>query len=136
MVFVFIMLTLGLSIPASGLEDIKWYNYNEGITLGRIEKKKVFMHFYADWCIYCRKMANETFQNPAVVAYLNKNFIAIRVNFDNEKEIVSRYGVRGIPSNWFLTEGGEIVRVIPGYIAPKALLSMLKEVRLAKSGNI
>jgi thioredoxin-related protein len=121
------MLTLGLSIPASGLEDIKWYNYNEGIALGRIEKKKVFMHFYADWCIYCKKMANETFQYPAVVAYLNKNFIAIRVNFDKEGEIVSRYGIQGIPSTWFLTQTGEIVRIIPGYIPPKPYCRCLKK---------
>jgi thioredoxin-related protein len=81
-------------------------------------------------------MSKETFQDPAVVSYLNENFIAIRVNFDKEGEIVSRYGVRGLPSTWFLTKTGEVVRIIPGYISPKALLSMLKEVQLARFGNL
>jgi thioredoxin-related protein len=131
-----VTLALFLPIDTSASDSIKWYSYKEGMVTRRISKKKVFLHFYADWCIYCRKMAKETFQDLAVVSYLNENFIAIRVNFDKEAEIVSQYGVRGLPSTWFLTKTGEIVRIIPGYIPPKALLSMLKEVQMAKSGNL
>jgi thioredoxin-related protein len=134
-VLVFIMIIFGPIIQATGSDSIKWYGYGEGIALGRIEKKKVFLHFYADWCGYCRKMAKETFQNPSIISYLNENFIAIRVDFDQEGDIASRYGVRGLPSTWFLTQTGERIGNVPGYIPPQALLSMLKEVQLAKSGN-
>jgi thioredoxin-related protein len=80
-------------------------------------------------------MAKETFQEPLVVSYLNENFIAIRVDFDKEREIVSQYGVRGLPSTWFLSKTGERIGNVPGYIPPKALLLMLKELGSAKSGN-
>ena len=75
-------------------------------------------------------------QDPSVVSYLNENFIAIRVDFDKEGEIASQYGVRGLPSTWFLTQTGERIGNVPGYIRPQALLLMLKEVQLAESGNL
>ncbi len=109
-------------------DSVKWYSYEEGKVLAKIEKKKVFLHFYADWCGFCLKMAKETFRNATVVSNLNKNFIAIRVDFDKEPDTVAKYGVMGLPSSWFLTAMGQPIVNIPGYIAPEALLSMLKEV--------
>jgi len=133
-----VIATLSFLLPIETMasDSIKWYSYKEGMVTGRIAKKKVFLHFYANWCGYCKKMAKETFQDPSVVSYLNENYISIRVNFDKEGETASRYGVRGLPSNWFLTQTGERIGNVPGYIPPQALLSMLKEVQLAKSGNL
>ena len=109
-------------------DSIKWHSYEEGKVLARVEKKKVFLHFYADWCVFCLKMAKETFRDSAVVSYLSENFIAVRVDFDREPATAEKYGVMGLPSNWFLTEMGQPIVSIPGYIPPEALLSMLKEV--------
>ena len=109
-------------------DSIKWYSYEEGKVLAKIEKKKVFLHFYADWCGFCLKMAKETFRDATVVTTLNKDFIAIRVDFDEESATAEKYGVKGLPANWFLTQMGQPIVSIPGYIAPEALLSMLREV--------
>ena len=109
-------------------DSIKWHSYEEGKVLARVEKKKVFLHFYADWCGFCRKMAKETFRDATVVSTLNQDFIAIRVDFDDESAIAEKYGVKGLPANWFLTEMGQPIISIPGLIPPEALLSLLKEV--------
>ena len=109
-------------------DSIKWHSYKEGKVLARIEKKKVFLHFYADWCGFCRKMAKETFRDATVVSYLKNNFISVRVDIDKERPTTEKYGVRGVPANWFLTQTGQPITSIPGYIAPDALLSLLKEV--------
>jgi thioredoxin-related protein len=113
---------------ADASNSIKWYSYEEGKTLAKAEKKKVFLHFYADWCGFCRKMTKETFQDDTVVSNLNNKFIAIRVNSDKEPDIAGKYGVRGLPTNWFLMETGQPIVSIPGYIPPDAMLSLLKEV--------
>jgi len=126
-------LTLWIFNVAHASDSIKWYSYEEGKVLAKIEKKKVFLHFYADWCGFCRKMAKETFRNATVVSTLNTNFIAIRVDFDKETAIAEKYGVRGLPANWFLTEMGQPIVSIPGYIAPEALLSLLREVNEIKA---
>lgn len=113
---------------ADASDSVKWHSYEEGKALGKIEKKKVFLHFYADWCGFCAKMAKETFRNSEVVSYLNENFISIRVDFDKEAETAQKYGVMGLPTNWFLTEMGQPILNIPGYISADAMLAMLKEV--------
>ena len=120
---------------ATAVEGINWRSYEEGLAVSRIEKKKVFLHFYADWCGFCAKMARETFQNPDVVSYLNAHFISVRVNTDKEPGTAMQYGVTGLPSTWFLTEMGEAIGAAPGYIGPDVLLSMLKEVNGLDTGS-
>ena len=121
------------AVYASG--SLKWHSYEEGKVLARIEKKKMFLHFYADWCGFCLKMNKETFKNATVVSDLNKNFIAIRVDFDKETAIAQKYGVMGLPANWFLTETGQPIVSIPGYIAPEAMLGLLREVNDVEAGG-
>ena len=126
--FVTLCLVICFCGAAYASDSIQWYSYEEGKVLAKIEKKKVFLHFYADWCGFCLKMAKETFRDTTVVSTLNKNFISIRVDFDKETAIAEKYGVRGLPANWFLTEMGQTIVSIPGYIAPEPLLSLLREV--------
>jgi thiol:disulfide interchange protein len=113
---------------ADASDSVKWHSYEEGKVQGKVEKKKVFLHFYADWCGFCVKMAKETFRDSDVVSYLNDNFISIRVDFDKNGETAQKYGVMGLPSNWFLTEMGQPIASIPGYIPADAMLAMLREV--------
>jgi len=110
-------------------DSIKWYKYEEGMAQGEIRKKPVFLHFYANWCFFCRMMAQKTFKDPLVVSYLNKNFIAIMVDVDKEGKTTSMYGVRALPDTWFLTQRGKRIRNILGYLEPDDLLSILKEVQ-------
>jgi len=128
-------LSMGLSSDTTAVESINWRSYEEGLVVSKVEKKKVFLHFYADWCVYCGKMAKETFQNPAVVSYLNNHFIPVRVDTDKKPDTAMKYGVTGLPSTWFLTEMGEAMGTVPGFIPPDTLLSMLKEVNGIDTGS-
>lgn len=132
---VVISLSIGSFAGTCVADEIKWRSYDEGLVVSKAEKKKVFLHFYADWCFYCGKMAKETFQNPAVVAYLNNNFISVRVNTDKEPETTMTYGVTGLPSTWFLTRMGEGILRVPGFIPPDALLTLLKEINGINTGS-
>ena len=78
-------------LPVQAVADnaVKWYSHEEGRVLGKIENKKMYVHFWAEWCTYCRKMEKETFGNPAVIDYLNANFIPIKVNSDRERELAA-----------------------------------------------
>jgi thioredoxin-related protein len=127
--------SMGCYSDTFAVEPIKWHSYEEGLVVSKAEKKKVFLHFYANWCVFCGKMAKETFQNPSVISYLNSNFIPVRVDTDKEPDTAMKYGVTGLPSNWFLTEMGEAIGAVPGFIPPDALLSMLKEVNGLNTGG-
>lgn len=120
---------------ATAVEGINWRSYAEGLVVSKAEKKKVFLHFYADWCVFCGKMAKETFQNSDIIAYLNNHFIPIRVDTDKAPGTAAQYGVTGLPSTWFLTERGEAIGAVPGFIGPDTLLAMLKEVNGLDTGS-
>ena len=113
-------------VCAEAAESINWQTYDKGIGLAKNDGKRVFLHFYANWCIYCRKMAKETFQDPSVIEYLNKNYISIRVDSDKDRRTASIYNVRALPSTWFLTKKGERIGNVPGYVSSKQLLEILK----------
>ena len=128
-------LSMGFYGDTSAVQSINWRSYEEGLVVSKAEKKKVFLHFYADWCVFCGKMAKETFQNPAVVSYLNNHFIPVRVDTDKDPATAMKYGVQGLPSTWFLTEMGEAIGTVPGFIPPETLLAMLKEVNGIDTGG-
>ena len=109
-------------------ESIKWYSYDEGMVLGRSEEKRIYMNFHADWCVYCKVMEKKTFSNPAVIAYLNKNFISIKVDTEKETKITYKYGVSALPDNWFLFKNGDIIGRRKGYIPPDLFIKILKSI--------
>lgn len=114
-----------VAAQASG-GGIQWLSYAEGRQRGEAENKKVFLVFNADWCRYCLKMEKETFQNPTVIAYVNRNFVPVSVNSDKQQDIAEKYNVRGLPSTWFIAENGERIGNRPGYITADEMLNILK----------
>ncbi|MFZ2041434.1 MAG: thioredoxin fold domain-containing protein, partial [Desulfobacterales bacterium] len=96
-----------------------------GVALGKDQNKKVFVNFFADWCTYCKQMDNETFNDSAVGAYLNKNFIAVKVDADRETQLASEYHVQGLPASTFIAEDGALIGSQPGFIAPDQMMPLL-----------
>jgi thioredoxin-related protein len=107
-------------------QEIQWHSYGDGMSRGKFEKKKVFIHFYADWCPACKQMEKNTFKDPGVIASLNENFIPIKVNTDRNQETATIFRVRELPDNWFIAENGEIIGHRPGFIPPDQFSTMLK----------
>ena len=125
-ILIFFLLMVFQVADSAATGNIKWYAYKEGMPLGKKLKKKVFLHFWTKWCPRCKQMERKTFNDSAVIAYLNKNFISIKVNSDRQSALSSQYGVRGVPDNWFIAENSEAISNMPGYIPAKMFLPILK----------
>jgi len=117
---------IAASAQAAADGGIEWLSYAEGRQRGEAENKKVFLVFNADWCRYCLKMEKETFQDPSVVAYVNRNFVPVSVNSDKEHAIAEKFKVQGLPSTWFLSENGDRIGSRPGFIPADEMLQILK----------
>jgi thiol:disulfide interchange protein len=105
--------------------QIQWHTYKDGMAPGQFEKKRVFIHFYADWCAACKIMEKNTFSDPVVITAFNENFIPIKVDADREIETTTMFRVKALPDNWFVAEDGEIIGHRPGYIPPDQLKNIL-----------
>ncbi len=65
-------------------EGIHWLSMTEIQIKMREKPKKVFIDFYTGWCGWCKRMEATTFQNPALIKYINNNYYAMR--FDAESQ--------------------------------------------------
>ena len=70
------VLSVGLLDRAAFSKEIEWQSYTDGMARGKFEKKKVFLHFYAEWCAACKTMANITFKDPGVK--MEKDFFFLK----------------------------------------------------------
>jgi hypothetical protein len=76
----------------------------------------VLLDIGAVWCHWCHVMDGESYENPDLAAYLNENFICIKVDRDERPDVDARYqrAVQtltqqgGWPLTAFLTPRGEV----------------------------
>lgn len=115
--------------PAFAQDGIRWQPFASGTQTAKAEKKKLMIHFYADWCTYCKKMESETFRNPKVVEALNGQFVTVRVDSGREKQIAGQFRVRGLPDTWFIGEDGTPIGNRIGFISADQLLKILRSIK-------
>lgn len=78
-----------LCAPLSAQEkkSIKWISFEALEDSLAVQPKKVFIDFYTDWCVYCRKMDKVVFTKSKVVELLNKDYYAVRFNAETDTSI-------------------------------------------------
>lgn len=71
-------------------------------------------------------MDEKTYKDPAIVSYVNKNFIPIRVNSEKERKTAQLFRVRGLPDTWFMSETKEVIGHRAGFIPAETMIQFLK----------
>ena len=129
---VLLMLLLGLLLGSAGgctsecgESKVDWvYTLDEALSTAQSDNQLVMIDFYADWCPPCKKMDCETYSDSELGAFVNDNFVPLKVNVD-KSNLGSVNGVVYLPTVLFLSpEGSEIGEHkeywIVGYRAPDA----------------
>ena len=110
------------------LKSINWRGFNEALAQGRDFDKPVFIHFTAPWCKWCKKMQRETYTDPRVIRFMDKNFMAVMVDTEKLPSLASKYQVESLPTLWFLDSRGKALTKIEGFVGPDKLLRVLEYV--------
>jgi len=123
---------------AQAQTPVKWYTVEEAFVLTQKEPRKILIDVYTDWCKWCKVMDAETFNNPVIADYLNKNFYPVKFNAEQKTDIIlngKTYkfqatgghgynelaaellgGKMGYPSVVFLDEQTKMIQPVQGYI--------------------
>lgn len=134
--------------------EIKWMTFEQLEDSLAIKPKKVFIDFYADWCVYCKKMQEATYNNPAVIAKLNTEYYAVKMDAESTVSITfegqmyknKEYGKKrnpvheiplllasrdglpfSLPAIVILDENFQITNRYFEYVSPKRMLKILEE---------
>ncbi|MBL7032709.1 MAG: thioredoxin family protein [Candidatus Delongbacteria bacterium] len=111
--------------------EVEWSvnNRDEVFTLAGSTGKPVMMDFYADWCVACKELDDNTWNQPAVVA-LAERFMTIKMDFsargDWEKEMRSRFEVFGMPTVIFFAPDGRETDRFVGFRKPDRVLPLME----------
>ena len=92
--------------------------------------KLVFIDAYTSWCGPCKLLERNTFSNPEVASFFNKNFVNMRVEMEQDKdaaEIYRTYTVTAYPTLLFIDAKGKLIKRVLGYRDAKALLEEVKD---------
>lgn len=123
---------------------IDWWPWTgEALDTARREDKPIFLSVGYSSCHWCTVMEGEAFSDPVIAAYLNANFLPIKVDREERPDLDSIYmtalqamtGQGGWPMNLFLTPdelvpfyGGTYFPIEPRYGRP-GFLDVLHSLR-------
>jgi uncharacterized protein YyaL (SSP411 family) len=97
-------------------QPIHWHEWGpEAFERAKQENKPILLDIGAVWCHWCHVMDRESYEDPAIAAAINENFVAIKVDRDERPDVDSRYqtavqaisGQGGWPLTAFLTPEGK-----------------------------
>jgi thiol:disulfide interchange protein len=108
--------------------EVAWENeMPAALERARNEGKLVLVNFYADWCVWCKRLESTTLRDANVASVLQNKVVPLSLNVDGDgKELSNEYEVDGLPTIIVLDAGGREIGRIPGYMPPDSFLERVE----------
>ncbi len=96
-------------------QPVHWHAWGEAaFARAQAEDKPVLLDIGAVWCHWCHVMDRESYEDPEIAALINRLFVAVKVDRDEQPDVDARYqaavsaisGQSGWPLTAFLTPDG------------------------------
>jgi thiol:disulfide interchange protein len=119
---------------ASSQHQLVWLSSEtEALERGRDERRPVLVHFDSQWCADCKRMKQETFDDPRVKAQAGR-FVAVRIDATNDEDpqvsaALQKYTVINVPTLILLDSSGHEQRRFTELVGPETLLHEIDQVR-------
>ena len=117
------------TVSDHGSVTVEWEkDFPAAIERAQSEGKPVLVNFYADWCVWCKRLDSTTLRDAKVAALLSDRVIAVNLNVEGDgRELSNEYRVDGLPTVLILDPSGREIGRIPGYMPPTGFLERVEE---------
>ena len=133
----FLLLTLNIFSFANSNE----INIDKLTKQANKENKHILIFFHMDYCPYCEKMIDESFEDKKIKAQLKKDFIIVDVNINDDENIIyqdfkgdksqfaKEMGINFYPTILFLDEENYVAYTLRGYRKKPVFERVLKFIK-------
>lgn len=145
LIILFVITAFTLSSYAQ--EKVNWVSFEKAIEANKKDPKPFLVDIYTDWCGWCKKMDRDTYANPVIAKYINKNYHAVKMDGEGKKPITYKdytfkfksqgrngyhelsallmNGKLSYPMTIILNKEEKLLDRIPGYLDPKKMEMVL-----------
>jgi len=145
---------LFLIFTMASTAQVNWMTLEEAQEALEKEPRKILIDVYTLWCGPCKMMEAQTFKNPKIAEYINKNFYAVKFNAEGPEPITFKgkkfenpnyqegrrgrngthqlaYAIAGVngrlsyPTVVYLDENLNIISPVPGFMRPPQIEPLL-----------
>ncbi|MBT8221051.1 MAG: thioredoxin family protein [Bacteroidia bacterium] len=125
------LLLCGSLLANSNTSRIEFINGSLGLAIEKAghEGKLLFVEFGAQWCMPCKFMEENTFQDQEVVEYMSTNYVPVKIDIDDFDGFAykQKYNVEALPTFIIFDSRGEVVERYQQSMAPSNLLKILQK---------
>lgn len=79
------------------------------------QKKPLLLVFGATWCTFCHKLHRETFTDRNLAAFVEREFIPMTLDFDEDAKVVEILEVEQLPCTVVLSPDGDLLLKFVGF---------------------
>jgi thioredoxin-related protein len=72
----------------SDQELVHWMSFNEAYKQCKVNPRPIIVDVYTTWCGPCKMMSAQTFNQPHIAEYINKNFYAVKFNAESKDSVL------------------------------------------------
>ena len=88
----------------------------------------MFVYARSKYCGACKQFEAETFTNSSVIDKLNKDFILISIDVDEQKTETRDFRIRVTPTEIFLDPKGTEIKRLLGYRTNQTFLDEINKI--------
>lgn len=114
-----------LSQPAAPT-GLQWQtDVQRALWQARQQRKPLLVVFGAPWCRFCKKLEQETLAHPPLADYLNRQYVPLHVDVDQQPELAKQLGVKSLPATVLLGPDVRYWGTVGGFAEPDAYYQKL-----------
>lgn len=102
--------------PVSYSNAVNWEgDIRAAADRSRATGQPMFVQVTASWCGYCQQMKRDTFTNRSVINGINRDFVAVSLDADVNRDLVQQMKIQSLPTTLIVLPNMDVIERLEGF---------------------